>query len=101
MIIHKNAVAGTLESSDILVVVQPAEHGIHIELQSTVYQQFGDDIIKTICEVTESLGVEAASIQANDHGALDCTIRARLRRHCAGRQRRKLYETYNAILTRK
>ena len=32
MIIHKNAVAGTLESSDILVVVQPAEHGIHIEL---------------------------------------------------------------------
>ena len=78
MIIHKNAVAGTLESSDILVVVQPAEHGIHIELQSTVYQQFGDDIIKTICEVTESLGVEAASIQANDHGALDCTMRDRV-----------------------
>ena len=28
MIIHKNAVAGTLESSDILVVVQPADTGI-------------------------------------------------------------------------
>lgn len=78
MVIRENAVAGTLESSDILVVVQPADHDIHIELQSSVYQQFGEDIIKTIREVTQSLGVEAASIQANDHGALDCTIRARV-----------------------
>ena len=84
MVINKNAVAGTLESSDIMVVVQPAEHGIHIELQSSVYQQFGDDIIRTIREVAKSLEAkaspeaEAAFIQANDHGALDCTIRARV-----------------------
>ena len=78
MVINKNAVAGTLESSDIMVVVQPAEHGIHIELQSSVYQQFGDDIIRTIREVAKSLEAEAAFIQAIDHGALDCTIRARV-----------------------
>ena len=78
MVINKNAVAGTLESSDIMVVVQPAEHGIHIELQSSVYQQFGDDIIRTIREVAKSLEAEAAFIHANDHGALDCTIRARV-----------------------
>ena len=78
MVINKNAAAGTLESSDIMVVVQPAEHGIHIELQSSVYQQFGDDIIRTIREVAKLLEAEAAFIQANDHGALDCTIRARV-----------------------
>lgn len=78
MVINKNATAGTLESSDIMVVVQPAEDGIHIELQSSVYQQFGDDIIRTIREAAKSLEVEAASIHANDHGALDCTIRARV-----------------------
>lgn len=78
MVINHNAVAGTLESSDIMILVQPAEQGIHIELESSVYQQFGDAIIRQIRAVAEQLGVKDASIQANDHGALDCTIRARV-----------------------
>lgn len=78
MKIMKNAVAGTMESSDILVTVQPSEQGITIDLTSTVEEQFGRQIRRVICEVLEQLGVEDAEVIAVDKGALDCTIRARV-----------------------
>lgn len=78
MKIMKNAVAGTMESSDILVTVQPSEQGITIDLTSTVEEQFGRHIRRVICEVLEQLGVEDAEVIAVDKGALDCTIRARV-----------------------
>lgn len=78
MKIMKNAVAGTMESSDILVTVQPSEQGITIDLTSTVEEQFGRQIRQVICEALEQLGVENAEVTAVDKGALDCTIRARV-----------------------
>ena len=70
--------AGTLESSDIRVVMEPSEEGIVIELTSTVEKQYGESIRRTISEVLSSLGVTAVRVTANDRVALDCTIRARV-----------------------
>lgn len=77
MNITASAVAGTLESSDIYVMVEPAET-LDIEIQSVVYQQFGDQIRESILEVVRELGVESGRIQVNDKGAIDCVIKARV-----------------------
>lgn len=78
MIILQTAAAGTLESSDIMVTVMPDSEGVKIELESSVYQQYSESILKTIRDVTDSLGVTNVKIVAYDRGALDCTIRARV-----------------------
>ncbi|MBQ7691104.1 MAG: citrate lyase acyl carrier protein [Muribaculaceae bacterium] len=75
----KNAIAGTLESGDILIQIAPAsEAGLHIDLESTVAYQFGAQIKKVITETLTELGVDSADVKATDKGALDCTIRARV-----------------------
>lgn len=80
MKIKKPAVAGTLESSDCMVTVEPAEKGsgIDFELESVVIHQFGQAIKRTVLETLERLDVEDASIRIVDKGALDCTIKARV-----------------------
>jgi citrate lyase subunit gamma (acyl carrier protein) len=72
--------AGTLESNDIVVTVAPAtaEDGIVIELTSPVIKQYGKRIREVIAEALAEAGVQHAFVQANDKGALDCTIRARV-----------------------
>lgn len=75
----KNAVAGTLESGDIQVQIAPNDKpGLQINLESSVAFQFGEQIKKVITETLTELGVDNAVVQANDKGALDCTIRARV-----------------------
>ena len=75
----KNAVAGTLESGDILIQIAPAtEAGLHIDLESSVAYQFGAQIKKVITETLTELGMTDADVKATDKGALDCTIRARV-----------------------
>ena len=78
MVVKRAARAGTLESSDISVTVWPDEEGLTVTLTSSVENQFGDAIRATIREVAEEMGVTRAAIEAVDHGALDCTIRARV-----------------------
>lgn len=71
--------AGTMESNDIMITVEPtAEGGVQVELTSSVYQQFGKQIIAVIRETAAGYGVENALITAVDKGALDCTVRARV-----------------------
>ena len=77
MEIKKSAAAGTLESSDCLVTVEPGE-GISLELSSSVMNQYGRQIKATVLETLERLGVENASVTVVDKGALDCTVRARV-----------------------
>ena len=77
MEIVQKAMAGTLESSDIIVVIDKGEKGIEVELKSTVEKQFGSQIRKVIVETLKSIGIENAKVMANDRGALDCTIKAR------------------------
>ena len=73
----KNAVAGTLESGDIMIQIAPGE-GLQVELQSSVAAQFGRQIKAVITETLQGLGIDNASVKATDKGALDCTIRARV-----------------------
>ena len=77
--IEKVAKAGTLESNDIFIMVSPNEDGkVEIELESIVMKQFGDDILRTIKEKLDELGVESVTLKAQDKGALDYTIGARV-----------------------
>ncbi len=79
MKIIKTGIAGTLESSDVMITVRSnSGKGIKINLQSTVKKQFGKQIIKVTNNLLKELSVEDALIQINDIGALDCTIEARL-----------------------
>jgi citrate lyase subunit gamma (acyl carrier protein) len=77
--ITKKGIAGTLESSDVLVTVSPpVEPGVTIELESIVKKQFGNRIIAVVNEVLEGLGIKDVHVSLQDKGALDCTVRARL-----------------------
>ena len=78
MEILKSASAGTMESSDAYVEVEPCEDGLKISLESVVKNQFGDVILKVVREVLEENGVEKAALRVVDRGALDCVIRARV-----------------------
>ena len=77
MEIIREAVAGSLESSDVLVTVSPAD-GVEIDLTSSVESYYGDSIRNTMRAVLQDMGVENVRVEAVDHGALDCTIKARL-----------------------
>lgn len=78
MQITKDAIAGTLESSDAQVRIAPAST-LEIELNSSVGKQFGDDILATIKDVLAKFEVTAAQVIVEDKGALDCVLRARLK----------------------
>lgn len=78
MNILKPASAGTLESSDAQVTVEPNEQGVSLELTSSVMNQYGRQIRQTVLETLGNLGVTDARVTVVDHGALDCTIRARV-----------------------
>ncbi len=78
MEILKSAVAGTLESSDAMVTVEPGDQGIELELSSSVMNQYGRQIKATVLETLERLQVASARVTVVDKGALDCTIKARV-----------------------
>ena len=79
MELKKPAVAGTMESSDIMVTLRPKETGgIEIDIQSDVKATFGDAIEATVREVLADFGVENAVVAVVDKGALDFVIRARM-----------------------
>lgn len=77
MEILKSAVAGTLESSDCMVTVEPSK-GITLDLSSSVMNQYGRQIKATVLETLERLDVKNASVTVVDKGALDCTLKARV-----------------------
>ena len=77
MKITANAIAGTLESNDVLVRISPAE-GLKVEIESIVLPQFGEQIRQAVLETARALQVEDAAITLQDKGAIECTIRARV-----------------------
>ena len=73
------ASAGTVESSDAYVEIEPSVSGkTEIELESIVEAQFGDAIRASVAEVLTDKGVDGVHIRVIDRGALDCVIRARV-----------------------
>lgn len=77
MKIKKEAMAGTLESSDLLVKVTP-NTGIEIVINSDVNKQFGDQIRAVVEQTLTDLNVTDGLIIIDDKGALDCAIKARV-----------------------
>lgn len=77
MEILKNATAGTMESSDAYVEIEPAT-GVSIQLESVVQDAFGDSIRTVVEEVLAENGVKGANVRVIDRGALECVIRARV-----------------------
>lgn len=79
MEIKKSVTAGTLESSDVSITLDPNPgSGIKIELESSVEKQYGSQIRKVVKETLDKLDVKDASVRLVDKGALDCVIKARL-----------------------
>lgn len=78
MKIEKTAMAGTLESSDAQITVEPAEKGIKISLQSSVMNQYGQQIKDTVLATLKALDVTSGIVTVVDKGALECTLKARV-----------------------
>ena len=70
--------AGTLESGDCMVTVEPGQGKVELDLDSAVLRQYGKQIRKVIRETLERLDVTDAKVTVVDKGALDCTIKARV-----------------------
>ena len=77
MIITRKATAGTMQSSDLLVTVEPAGT-LDIIVDSTVKKQFEHLIRARIEEVLRRFEVSAGTIRVSDRGALDYAIEARV-----------------------
>lgn len=76
---QREAVAGSLESSDVLVSVSPAAApGVELVVESIVIKQYGARIRKVAEEVSSQAGLAGATVRVQDRGALECTLRARL-----------------------
>lgn len=78
MKIEKAAVAGTLESSDVMVTIEPAVGGIELDINSAVIHQYGAQIKAVVMETLKRMEVEEARVGIVDKGALDCTLKARV-----------------------
>lgn len=78
MNILRSASAGTLESSDAMVLVRPGEGGLTIDIESVVLPQFGPAIREAVEEVAREMGITGGFVQVNDRGALSCTLKARV-----------------------
>ena len=78
MEIKLSASAGTMESSDAYVEIEPGTEGVKLQLESVVIGQFGDAIEKAVRNVLQELDVKNANVRVVDRGALECVIRARV-----------------------
>jgi len=75
----KNSAAGTLESSDVLVTIVPADgSAVNLSVDSIVMKQYGGRIRSVAEEMIGTSGLSGASVMIQDRGALECTLRARL-----------------------
>lgn len=77
MEIKKTATAGTLESSDIQIIIDKGSDGIKIQLDSDVKKEFGEQIESVIRQTLVAIHIDQANVKAVDKGALDCVIKAR------------------------
>lgn len=77
MEIRRSASAGTMESSDAYVELEPAD-SLTVTLESVVLEQFGEDIRAVVLDVLQEQGVTGANVRVVDRGALECVLRARV-----------------------
>ena len=77
MNISKPSTAGTMQSSDLVVQVEPADR-LDIQIDSTVKKQFEHLIRARVEAVLKKHGVNGARVKLSDRGALDYAIEARV-----------------------
>ena len=78
---HVSAVAGSLESNDILITISGSSTGgsaNSVSLSSIVINQFGPAIRAVIDQCLEASGLTGVEVAVQDKGALECTIKARM-----------------------
>lgn len=75
---EKSVMAGSLESSDALISLIPGDT-CRVEIESIVIKQYGRRIRATAEEMMKERGVTAGTMKIQDRGALDCTLRARIK----------------------
>ncbi len=78
MKILRSASAGTMESSDAYVEIEPGKGKLNINIESVVKKQFGEKIKASVKDVLDEYGISDADVRIVDRGALDCVIRARV-----------------------
>ena len=78
MNIVREALAGTQESSDLMVKIAPSDQALEIEIYSEVIKQFGEQIRQVVESTLDAMGITRGLLIIEDKGALDCVIRARL-----------------------
>lgn len=79
MEVKEISVAGTLESSDVQIILKPNPGGgMTVDLTSDVKAIFGDAILETVAQVCRDMEVTEAAIEIHDKGAFDHVIRARM-----------------------
>lgn len=78
MEILQPAIAGTLESSDAQVSVEPLADHRELSIDSSVMNEYGRQIKATIEQTLDRLEVTSGRIWVVDKGALDCTLKARV-----------------------
>ena len=79
MKVRKSAQAGSLESQDILITINPGKKGsgIIINLESPSQVQYGSKIRSEIESIITKMGISDVQVSAIDKGALGFTIKAR------------------------
>lgn len=75
--IVKTGRAGSLESNDLIVEIEPADDLI-IEIKSVVEDIFKDQIENVVRQTLKDLNIDKVKIRIDDRGALDFTISARV-----------------------
>ncbi|MEO3741502.1 citrate lyase acyl carrier protein [Kosakonia sp. WA-90] len=78
MKIVREALAGTMESSDLMVKIAPTAGELEVVVHSEVIKQFGDQIRQVVNATLRAMDVHQGLVIIEDKGALDCVIRARL-----------------------
>jgi len=74
----KTFVAGTLESSDCLITLSPA-NTFSLDIDTVVHEAFYEHIKRVIETTLAEENVANVHLRCQDRGALDYTIKARLR----------------------
>ena len=72
------AVAGTLESSDLFILIEDEDMELTLEIDSVVANQYMDAIRTAVLDTLKEFDVSTGKIFIKDKGALDCVIRARM-----------------------
>lgn len=80
MKILKPTVAGSLESNDALITINPVDKDeIKIIVESIVEKQYRDKIYAAVAEILKDFNITSGvHVRVQDRGALDCTLKARV-----------------------